>query len=508
MKNDYEKVFTVDTSSLIDSPALGWKIVEGNNLLVVPWRTHAELTLNKKDHKIGKYAKQALSELFAIQKAYPGRVVLMGPNWEGIATIRKSKSSTPILSILSKNDPDDVIIATALSAYKREENHDKPNILLTHDTGMKLKAEQIQEGKKTCLLVQEWEEDKGLPLDQLQMPIIKLPKELFRSKQNKVKIPISAIRQHLEHFDAPRNTGVLIQMYEEDPHQNHGITHVAIRSENELEIISKEVSVCGLKQKEIVTDNGTIINWEQMAAIKTLLNTRLDYIAFLGEAGTGKTLLAIAYAFHALFNNEYERLYITREPISDTTLGYVPGSFEDKMSHWVQGMMDNISVLRRLNPEFAKRIDFLVNGRDESHSETVEREGKGKGKNKEVVKKKEPENGRGRRVEILSLEHIRGRNLENSIIIIDEFQNTRPKKALTYVTRLAEGSKMILTGDPTQIDVDYLTEERNGLVWFVRLMLGDPCFGFVKFNHSVRNVAVRRVLERMQMMDKRKMNFC
>lgn len=176
-------------------------------------------------------------------------------------------------------------------------------------------------------------------------------------------------------------------------------------------------------------------NKEQHFALDLLLNDDVKLVTLVGKAGTGKTLLAIAAGLQKVTEDQvFSKLLVSR-PIFPLgrDIGYLPGTIEEKLNPWMQPIYDNLELLLGLNKSDKKE------GR--SYAELVDLGF----------------------VEIEPLTYIRGRSLPNVYMIVDEAQNLTPHEIKTIVTRAGEGTKIILTGDPYQIDHPYLDSSNNGL---------------------------------------------
>lgn len=178
-----------------------------------------------------------------------------------------------------------------------------------------------------------------------------------------------------------------------------------------------------------------------------------------GPAGCAKTFLALAVGLDGVFDKKYNKVIITRNNVlSDNDIGFLKGSLEEKMNPLLAPFYDNLETILR-----------GINGAEESVEEI----------SMEIEDLKE--NGT---LEITSLAYMRGRSLANSYIIVDEVQNATPNQILTIVTRAAQGSKIVLCGDPDQIDAPYLDKENNGLVFASEKMKGCPLCAQITFSDS------------------------
>jgi len=188
----------------------------------------------------------------------------------------------------------------------------------------------------------------------------------------------------------------------------------------------------------------TARNREQNFALNLLMNPSIDFVSLLGQAGTGKTLLALAAGLtQALDDKRYTEIIMTRVtvPLGDD-IGFLPGTEEEKMQPWMGALEDNLDVL---------------NASDEPGGEW------GRAATRDLVRS---------RIKVKSLNFMRGRTFIKKWLIIDEAQNLTPKQMKTLVTRAGPGTKVVLLGNIAQIDTPYLTEGSSGLTYVVDRMKG------------------------------------
>lgn len=185
-------------------------------------------------------------------------------------------------------------------------------------------------------------------------------------------------------------------------------------------------------------------NREQQFALDLLLNDDIPLVSLVGKAGTGKTLLAIAAGLvKTADESAYNRLLVSR-PVypMGRDLGFLPGDIEDKLAPWMQPIFDN--------------VELLLSSFDEG--------GNRKRGYRELI-----DLGL---MEIEPLTYIRGRSIPKQYMIVDEAQNLTPHEIKTIITRAGEGTKIVLTGDPYQIDNPYVDSASNGLSFSVERLKG------------------------------------
>lgn len=189
-------------------------------------------------------------------------------------------------------------------------------------------------------------------------------------------------------------------------------------------------------------------NKEQRFAIELLIDDTIKVVTLIGRAGTGKTLLALAVGLEKVVEQKkYARLLITRPVIPmGQDLGYLPGSKEDKLRPWMQPIYDNMEFLFSNNARPQKLIDHLLD------TDVLQME---------------------------ALTYIRGRSIARQFIICDEAQNLSPHMIKTLITRVGEGTKIVFTGDPEQIDHPYLDANSNGLSHLVEKLKDEEIAGHV-----------------------------
>ncbi len=202
------------------------------------------------------------------------------------------------------------------------------------------------------------------------------------------------------------------------------------------------------------------LNIEQRFAFELLLCDDISLVTLIGLPGAGKTLLALACGLQkTVEERQFRKLYIARPIIPmGKDIGFLPGTKEEKLSSWMGAINDNLEFLMDRGHEDSKvdeKIDYLFTSGQ---------------------------------IEVDSLTYIRGRSLPKQYIIIDDAQNLTPHEIKTIISRAGNGTKIVLTGDPYQIDNPYLDASSNGLTYLVERFKGQSVYGHLMFSKSERSV--------------------
>lgn len=215
------------------------------------------------------------------------------------------------------------------------------------------------------------------------------------------------------------------------------------------------------------------LNLGQRCLIDALLNPEISLVTCYGHAGTGKTLVAVAAGLHEMFNRRYTGITVSRPVVAmGEQLGFLPGSLDEKMRPWLQPIHDALDLLMRpVAPLGPRRKQQKASAG--SATATVK-------KPYEVLM----EQGI---LEIEALCYIRGRSIPNRFFILDEAQQLTPQEAKTIVTRMSRDSKLVLVGDPAQIDNPYVDSRSNGLVYTRNRLKGQPFVAHVALNRGERS---------------------
>jgi PhoH-like ATPase len=198
---------------------------------------------------------------------------------------------------------------------------------------------------------------------------------------------------------------------------------------------------------------------EQRFALELLLDPEVSVVALDGRAGTGKTLLAIAAGLELVVEaRRYERLAVYRPlvPVGRAEVGFLPGGLDEKLDPWMAAIHDAVVALseQRSSREAHSLVDELT--------------------------------ARGQ-LTMESVTFLRGRSLHRQIVVVDEAQNLEPTTLKTILTRIGEDTKVVFTGDTSQIDAPYMGESNNALAVLIQAFRGQSCFGHLTLSSCERS---------------------
>ncbi|MET0729378.1 MAG: PhoH family protein [Acidimicrobiales bacterium] len=198
---------------------------------------------------------------------------------------------------------------------------------------------------------------------------------------------------------------------------------------------------------------------EQQFALDLLLDPDVRIVALDGMAGTGKTLLALAAGLEQVMETSlYDKVAVYRPivPVGKAELGFLPGTLDEKLNPWMTAVHDALVALTERRSHADARAIL---------EELTERE----------------------KLSLEAVTYLRGRSLHGTYVLVDEAQNLEPTTLKTILTRVGEGTKVVFTGDTSQIDAPYLSEHNNAVSVLIDAFDGERCFGHVRLAHCERS---------------------
>ena len=431
-------LFVLDTNVLMHDPSSLFRFEEHD--LYLPMTTLEELDNHKKGmSEVARNARMVSRSLDQLIAGTSGQLdegiplnKLGNQDATGRLFFQTHFSSSPLPEGLPEGKGDNLILGV-VSDLQRAKPHQEV-VLVSKDINMRIKARALG------LPAEDYFNDQVLEdRDLMYSGVMTLPTD-FWPKHGKAMESWADGKSGTMFY---RVTGPLVPsmlvnqfVYQENPDGSSPF-YALVR-----EINGKTALLQTLKDFSHQKNNVwsiTARNREQNFAMNLLMNPDIDFVTLLGQAGTGKTLLALAAGLEQVLDSKrYNEIIITRAtvPVGED-IGFLPGTEEEKMQPWMGAFDDNLEVLHR---------------NDDSAGEW------GRAATQELIRS---------RIKVKSMNFMRGRTFVSKFLIIDEAQNLTPKQMKTLVTRAGPGTKIICLGNIAQIDTPYLTEGSSGLTYVV-----------------------------------------
>ncbi|MFO7628154.1 MAG: PhoH family protein [Prochlorococcaceae cyanobacterium] len=451
------KTFVLDTNVLLHDPGALTRFEDNN--VVIPIEVVEEIDRFKRDPaEKGRNARQ-VSRLLDELRA-KGNLADGVPNGDQGGTLKivfcRSETLSQLPPELKSGNGDNNILAVALEEQRLQAvmGSQPPVILVTKDTNLRIKADAVG------LIAQDYTSDR-VSIGDLYPGICEVWVSAEQMDQLKVP-PGLAVEQLSWEQPLQANEGVTLIDQAQPSHTLLARFNAITKTLQPLQRVSK------VKLGRIHARNR-----EQTFALDLLLDPEIQLVTLVGKAGTGKTLLALAAGLNQVADERlYERLLVTRPVISlGKEIGFLPGDLEEKMGPWMQPIIDN--------------LDFLLGG-EEQRGPVVASAHAGRPGHRPPRSNWADLKGMGL-LEVEAISYIRGRSIPRQYMVVDEAQNLTPHEVKTIVTRVGEGTKIVLTGDPYQIDNPYVDAESNGLTWLVERFKGQTLAGHVTLQRGERS---------------------
>lgn len=424
----------LDTSVLIADPTCVLEFQEAD--VVIPLTVVEELDgLKSRNDDVGRAARTALRTLEELRIKHGGSLAAPVPTGNGNATIQieinNIRKHLLIEHGLDPTVPDNRIIGAAIG-----QSDFGPTTMISNDAALRIKAAHL-----------------GVSAAEHQ---------LTHSNQNHAQVGWITLQAPYEAIDCLYAAGA--------------IAIDAVGAHRPEEFVENEFAVlrCGSQSAlvRIVADEFVLLSqhqpeaWglrprskEQRFALELLLDPDIAVLALDGRAGTGKTIMAIAAGLDQVVEQHtYERLAVYRPlvPVGRADVGFLPGGLDEKLDPWMAAIHDSVVALtdRGCTQDARSMVDELTT--------------------------------RGQ-LSLESVTFLRGRSLQRQFVVIDEAQNLEPTTLRTILTRVGDGTKVVFTGDTSQIDAPYLGESNNALSVLSAAFSGQRCFGRISLTACERS---------------------
>ena len=423
------KTFILDANVLLHEPEAIFSFAD--NKIVIPMTVVEELdsfkNLNDERGRNARLIIRLLDKLRETGKLSDGVALKNG----GILKIEMFEpGGISLPPDFSSNKLDNLMLLEALQLKKKNERV----IFITKDINLRIKCEALN------IETQDYEKLK-VKIDELY------------TGWKEIKVPENIIDQ----FYADKKLIVKADLY---PNQLVALKDEAGGSKSALtRYFAKEKTLSPLIHQNVSPWGLQPLNIEQKFAMELLLSNEISLVTLVGLPGSGKTILALACGLQRTVEERvFRKLYIARPIIPmGKDLGFLPGTKEEKLDAWMGAISDNLEFLidrDKVDSRTEEKVNYLFSSGQ---------------------------------IEIDALTYIRGRTLPQQYVIIDDAQNLTPHEIKTIISRAGKETKIVLTGDPYQIDSPYLDASSNGLTYLVERFKGQEIYGHMTFSRSERS---------------------
>jgi PhoH-like ATPase len=401
-----KKNYVLDTNVLLHDPRAIFRF-EDNNVIIPIYVIEEVDQFKREGSERGRNARHIARALDELRDR--GGSLARGVQLDSGGTLRVAVPSRrlELPSAIDHTAMDQAILQTAFDV--RENDGGRPTVFVTMDTNLRIRADALG-------MVSQTYENQRVEADQLTSGIVELDLDgeeidgFFRDGKLTPR----------DNAWAP-NTCVLMRDRTNPSHTALGRYDGTKKAIAALRVPRE--GVMGVRPR----------NKEQSFAIDLLLDESVRLVTLVGKAGTGKTLLALAAGLKRTMEDAaYTRMLVSRPVMPlGRDIGFLPGDVDEKLNPWMQPIFDNLEFLFSSGSRKGPR----------AYAELLE----------------------SGQIQVEPLTYIRGRSLPQQFIIVDEAQNLTPHEVKTIITRSGDGTKIVLTGDPGQIDNPYVDSASNGL---------------------------------------------
>ncbi|OIJ13295.1 hypothetical protein BKP37_12410 [Anaerobacillus alkalilacustris] len=430
------KIYVLDTNVLLQDPFAIFAFED--NEVVIPAIVLEEVDSKKRYmDEIGRNARQVakIMDQFRDKGKLHEKVKL--ENGGELRVELNHRSFEKLKGTFDEKTNDNRILAVALnlSIEEKQKQKSKPVILVSKDTLMRVKADAIG------IQAEDFLSDRVITSDHIYSGYIEayVSLDVLNKFYSSQKIHVD----ELNYQTVYPNQFVILK--DELGSSSSAIGKIDKDCRMVLPFQVEPDHVWGIKPRNV----------QQKMAFELLLRDDVQLVTLIGKAGTGKTLLSLAAGLLQTEDlHKYLKLLVARPVVPvGKDIGFLPGEKEEKLRPWMQPIYDNLEFL--FNTKKPGEIDQILAGMGS--------------------------------IQVEALTYIRGRSIPEQFIIIDEAQNLTKHEVKTIITRVGEGSKIVLMGDPQQIDHPYLDEYNNGLTYVVEKFKGQKISGHVKLEKGERS---------------------
>jgi PhoH-like ATPase len=433
------KHFVLDTNVLLHNPSALFMFAD--NEVIIPFDVLEELDKFKTNpNDLGRNARSVIRHLDGLRQKgnLAEGVGLNGGGGRLRILMNGDQTACPMLT---ENTPDNRIICCAYGLHQQG----KRVVFITKDINARIKSDAMG------LLTEDFEAEK-VDFEKLYTGWreLSVPSDvinrLFSEKSVALDIP-----------DPHANEFILLKDETDENHTGIG----RLRADGTIfPVRARRGPVFGIMPR----------NLQQTMALDLLMDDSVKLVSLIGSAGTGKTLLALAAGLAKVLNEEIYHKILCARPIMPLgrDIGYLPGDKDEKLTAWMQPIFDNLSYLlsNRLTAESGTHATHASLSSVEQRIAQLMESGQ---------------------VNLEPLTYIRGRSIPHQFMIVDEAQNLTPHEVKTIASRVGDGTKLVLTGDATQIDNPYLDSSTNGLSYLVERLKGKSIVGHITLEKSERS---------------------
>ncbi|MGM7682775.1 PhoH family protein [Cytobacillus sp. Hm23] len=431
-----DKIYVLDTNVLLQDPHSIFSF--GNNEVVIPAVVLEEVDSKKRYmDEVGRNARQVskLVDSFRLSGKLHEKILLENGGVLRIELNHRSFQQLQDIFVEKTNDNRILAVAKNLSIEEQNKENGRLVILVSKDALVRVKADVLG------LNAEDFLSDRVVDIGHIYSGFTDLfaSTEDFQQFYNKGDLTLA------EYSSNQFYPNQFIIMKDSSGGSASAVGMVNEKEQKISKMVFLQEHVWGIKPRNV----------QQMMALELLLREDISLVTLIGKAGTGKTLLTLAAG---LLQTEdlciYKKLLVARPIVPvGKDIGFLPGEKQEKLRPWMQPIYDNLEYL--FNTKKPGELDAILAGLGS--------------------------------IEVEALTYIRGRSIPEQFIIIDEAQNLTKHEIKTILTRVGEGSKIVLMGDPEQIDHPYLDEYNNGLTYVVEKFKNERIAGHVKLIKGERS---------------------